>query len=477
MLAASPARAAEEYLDEAYKLYFKYHPAADRPPRTDFYPFPGPIIHAGEDLPICAEAKQAETYVREKRVGLRYLRHGQAGWVFSDQDFRTDYTLSPQSVEYFDRLNKALKAKGQKLIVFFGPPRGMLSLQHIDPAEIPKGYTATQAKQGYGAFIKQLESLGVTVVGVTEPPPGGADYFNTGDIHWTLEGARYSAGIVADTIRAAPGFSAIEKQDFQSEPVGYIKPGQGGYESSLGRICRMNIEIHTEQAWATTMKTEGEKATDASLFADTPFPAITALGTSYLAYDDRYNFVGTLKEKLHTDVYNAALTGGGFGGSALRYFASDEYRQHPPKVVLWEFIYTHNVNKQDSLDSFRQMIPAVEGPCDAKNAVASWSGDIAAATTDFLDKARGIPLKNTYLYMEVTGPTERQLNLQILYSDGNADDLDMTRSTRIGNNGKYYLELADNTPAPALYFRLATDKAKGHLDARLCRYAPGAGRP
>jgi alginate biosynthesis protein AlgX len=154
----------------------------------------------------------------------------------------------------------------------------------------------------------------------------------------------------------------------------------------------------------------------------------------------------------------------------LRYYASDEYRAHPPKIVVWEFLPQHNVNSDENEAAFRQMIPAISGACDDKTALARWSGQIAATETKVLGDIKNQPLQNTFLYIEATDPVERNLRAEILYADGNADQIDLTRSTRMTNNGKYYLELGRDVSAPALHVRVLTDKPEGRLTARLCPY-------
>lgn len=462
-LVASSAARADEYLDKGFRLYFKYHPPAGERPPHDFYPNPGPVIHAGDDIPVCAEAATDAAYAQEKRRGMRYLLHGRDGWLFATNNFRTDFTASPQEMEYFTRLNAALESKGQKLVVFFGPPRAMLESAHFDPAAVPQGYTTEKARAGYEAFQAQLAGAGITAAGVADTP-SGADYFHAADVHWTKEGAEVAAKAVASVIKGLPAYGDIPRQDYETEETGFAAPAHGLYEDAMQRVCKVNIELQSDRLWATVPVSSGD------LLGDAAFPGITALGTSFSAADDRYVFVGALKRLLHADIYNAALTAGGFGGSAYRYFASDEYHEHPPKIVLWEFLAQHNYNSPESRDAFRQMIPAVYGPCAEKDALAAYSGAAASSKITFFEKGKQ-PLKHAYLTFSLTDPAERELRLQILYADGNADDVKLTRSTLLPNNGRYYLDLS--SAAPALYFRLVTNAPRGRLDARLCRYPGG----
>ena len=157
----------------------------------------------------------------------------------------------------------------------------------------------------------------------------------------------------------------------------------------------------------------------------------------------------------------------GFGSSSFRYYASDEYHDYPPKVIVWEFLPQHNHNGEDTSKSFRQMIPAIYGACKPEDALATYEGEITQLEFDILADMKNKPLKDTYIYMEVHNPEERNLKLEILYADGEADDVNLTRNTRIANNGKYYFEPSDRKP---LFFHVVTDKAEGQISARICSY-------
>ena len=467
VLFPSPAKSEKNYINEAYQLYFKWHPPKEIS-RNDLYPYPGHLIRRGEDRLICANAKKTESYARFK--GKKILLHGKDGWLFTTTDFQQNFPLTPKALDYFIRLNKQLVARGQTLIIFFAPPRAMLEGKHIDYKDMPAGYTTEKAKKNYRNFLRQINDAGVITIGISEIP-SGLDYFQEGDLHWSLAGVDYTARRLASVIRKIPSYNTIAKHDFQSKITGLRPPVRGGFEDALQKICKINIQAHSFPQWATTRKTSNTKTkTVDDLLGDTNFPEITVLGTSYTAQDNNFNFVGSLKHHLKTDIYNAAFTGGGFGGASYRYYASDEYHAHPPKIILWEFLAQHNYNNTLSETDFRQMIPAIQGACSEKEAIAKYSGNITNTTTEIFEKTKNMPMKNTYLYLEVTNPVKRNLQIKILYADGNADDVDLSRSTFIANNGKYYLEMGGVTDKPAIFFHIETNKPQGHLIARLCRY-------
>jgi alginate biosynthesis protein AlgX len=460
---AGPSAAA---MDFGYQKYLRFHPPQDKPLKLNLYPYGGPIIPTGSDIPVCAAAHTAEAYAKKR--DLRYVTHGLDGWLFRTIDFRTDFAAAPQTIKYFTRLNSTLAAHGQTLIVAIQPPRAMVSAKHIDPAGKPKGYAPEKAHEGYEAFLKQIQQAGIRTVDLSNVAPD-ITYFAKGDFHWAPAGSGDSAKKVAAALQDIPAYAHIDKQDFISEISGIDAAERGALEEFIQQTCQINLELTTKPVWATHAKETGASAAK-SLLGDTAFPAMTVVGTSNSAEDDKFNFVGALKQYSHADIYNAALTGGGFSSSSYRYYASDEYHAHPPKIIIWEFLPQHNYNNTESMNGFRQMIPAVYGACSKEDALAEYSGDIKQTQTEFFSRIRNISLKDTYLFLDVKDPLERDLRVEILYSNGDADQTELTRSTRIKNNGKYYLELGNDVDTNALFFHLITDKPQGHVTARLCHY-------
>jgi alginate biosynthesis protein AlgX len=372
-------------------------------------------------------------------------------------------------MKYFTRLNSALAAHGQTLVVAFQPPRGMVSAKHIDPSSRPKDYTPEKAHEGYEAFLQQLQQAGIKTVDLSNPA-SDITYFAKGDFHWAPAGSGDSAKKIAAALQDIPAYAHVDKQDFVSEVAGIEAAERGALEEFIQQTCQINLELTTKPVWTTHAKETDAAAAAKSLLGDVSFPAMTVVGTSNSAEDDKFNFVGALKHYARADIYNAALTGGGFSSSSYRYYASDEYHANPPKIIIWEFLPQHNYNNTESMNGFRQMIPAVSGACSKDNALAEYSGDIKQAQTEFFNRVKNISLKDTYLFLDVKNPLERDLRVEILYTNGDADQVELSRTTRIKNNGKYYLELGNDVDNNALYFHLITDKPQGQVTARLCKY-------
>jgi alginate biosynthesis protein AlgX len=465
LLCASASRAETAISDGAtsygFETYFRHHPPKERMASRNPYPFPGPVIAPGKDIPVCAAARSEAAYASPGMGDMRYVLHGRDGWLFRTSDFRTDFSASPETIKYFDRLNRTLVARGQTLIVALQPPRALMAFQHTDPAAAPKDYSPEKARAGYRDFIAQLAKAGIKVVDLSAAPEN-ADYFERADFHWSSAGAAWSAERVARTVRELPVYSTLPRQKFQTSVTGLAAPSRGTLAEFVQQTCGVNIQMTSAPIRTTVPQARQQAKT-------TAFPGITLLGTGNSANDQKFGFAGRLKALLETDIYNAAVAGGSAGLSPYIYLASDEYRQHPPKVIIWELPSNYNYNSTLSHAGFRQVLSAIDGGCGDKTAVARWSGNLDAHQTSIFDGIQKIPLQDTYLYVEASGVMPGPLKAEILYGDGEADEIDMTGSrSRTGN--RYYLELR-GAAAPAQFVHLSGQSPGASLVARLCRSA------
>jgi alginate biosynthesis protein AlgX len=266
-------------------------------------------------------------------------------------------------------------------------------------------------------------------------------------------------------VKDLPAYDDMPEGKFESRITGLGPADRGAFEEFIQNVCKVNIALTSEPYWQST----GSAGGAADLLGDAAAPLITLLGTSNSSEEHKFNFAGFLRQNLGVDIYNAAVLGGGFGSSSFRYYASDEYRNQPPKVVVWEFLPQHNYNNAESLASLRQMIPAIYGACERTAALASYKGPIAGEKADVFDKLPGDKIRNAYLYLHLADPADRAFRIEILYGNGDADQVELTRSTRAANNGKYFLEI-DRDNERILSAKIITAPGRGMLDALLCPY-------
>jgi alginate biosynthesis protein AlgX len=444
-ISAPHAETTDGAMGYGFKTYFRHHPPRERIPAQNLYPFPGPVIGAGQDIPVC-DAARADVI------------HGQKGWLFRPADFRMDFAATSATIGYFDRLRRTLAAKGQALVVVLPPPRGMAAFSHVDPAAMPNGYSADEARKKYRGFIDQIRKAGIAAADLSEAP---ANYYSSGDFHWTPEGAAWTAAAVAQEVKKLPAYGGLRKQKFKTAVAGLAPPRRGALEEAVQHACGVNIRM-TAGPVLTTVAENSAKGGNAA------FAGIALLGTGNAAEDERYGFAGALKRALSAEIYNAAAATGDATLAPYGYFSSDAYRRHPPKIIIWELAAGHNYNNPASHAAFRQMLSAIDGGCSDKAALARWSGNLEASETNIFEGLEKTPLAGKYLYLEASGVSPESLRAEILYGDGAADEINMAASPPAAGTRRYYLSLGDTTAAPARYFHVLSEKPGGSLTARLC---------
>ncbi|MCB1783652.1 MAG: hypothetical protein KDI13_06610 [Alphaproteobacteria bacterium] len=447
------------------------------------------------DVYGCSPLMDPDIYKGSHKI-LKFIYPGKDGFLFRSADFRTDFSIPDKTLFYMKQVNARLKRKGVDLVVIVQPPRAVQMTDYLDPAHIPEGYDPDVAKRNFKGFLQKLNSEGITAVDLTNPPKD-VRYFFKGDPHWRREGAQWSAEKVAEVVRQNPKYKDIPKEEFAIEITWWLESEKGEFDEFVEGACNVTWPPDRRPMWATTSLTN-DVSSD-SLFGDVTYPDIAIVGTSNTAHEEDFNFAGSLKQALHADVRNRALSAGGFSGASLVYYATDEFQEHPPKVLLWEFLAHHDYNDYVGL---RQMLPAIDGVCKSEDALAEtevkitpshWvaqkmAQDAAAANAygpmqkakskkplvyDFtvfrnLDDKK-ILGKGSYLYMEVTNPEIRVLHAGILYTDGEADQVDLSRSLRVDNNGKYYLLFNPDIDKDVAMVQIETDKMVGDVKARICK--------
>ena len=163
----------------------------------------------------------------------------------------------------------------------------------------------------------------------------GQQVFLRTDTHWTPEGAQVAAQTLAKTIADKAPLSG-EPQNFVTEPAEKVThKGDLRLFLPLDPLFENLMPAQEPLQKRNTVAAQDQPAGDDALFANTEVP-VALIGTSYSA-NPNWNFVGALKEALHSDVVNYAEDGHGPILPMLSYLKSDAFKNSPPQVLIWEF--------------------------------------------------------------------------------------------------------------------------------------------
>lgn len=279
-----------------------------------------PLAARAEGL-LCPALERKENY--KNWQSYRYLVEGRDGWVFRTlADFKSVFKTNHKSDGQLQAFNNALKDRGVHLVIAMLPTRGMMHGDQIYRDD----FNRLKAMEAYKALALHIRTLGLSVAEVDHFDIPG--YFYKRDHHWTPVGALDMAGRVAAIAKESGDRLPYIK--FTTEAQGTIEH-KGTFTKVSEEVCKAPLPPEKTPKYITSGGPD-------DLLGDMPEPRAVLVGTSNSVNDAAHaNFEGFLKQSLNADVLNFSVSGGGADEAMLKYLVSDNFRNHPPVLLIWEF--------------------------------------------------------------------------------------------------------------------------------------------
>lgn len=434
-----------------------------------------PVVRTEEQLvreTVCAAMQKDETYKPKSMSVYKKIVSGSDGWVFrTGTDFRTDFSLHPQTAKYMKRLQNVFAAQGITFMYLVPPTRGLANGEHAtgdDLESVNFRKNRDKAQASYHAMLQSLTKDGVNVVGFADLD-SGKDYFYKRDHHWNPDGAKLAAERTAAFLKTKPVYETLKKTAYVTKDKGAFDYA-GPFGEIIQPICKLFLMAEQTHKFETELAaTSGDGA---ALFDDKGFPEVVLIGTSNSASDPSVaNFEGFLKEALGTDIYNASIVGAGIDAPILGYLNSDAYEQHKPKVVIWEIPGYYDMNVFHSR-IFRQAIPAVVNDCPGKAVAENKIAELKGTEEIVLSGLGGknVSGSNYYLTLNFSTKVKQPVTIALNYRNW-TDDYKASRPPRYPYDGEYFMLLKDTKSGPLEKVTLKLpDEVKGtSLEVRVCK--------
>lgn len=300
-------------------------------------------------------AKAAETHYDEefpiKRLGTnlwaaldyKLFNEGRPGvvlgkdqWLYTDEEFdavANGEQNEADNLAIIQGVGDALKAQGTQLILAIIPAKTRLYPEHIGDNK-----PATLHTDLYQQFHAQAAQAGLVAPDLLAPLQGAKQHgqvFLRTDTHWTPMGAEVVAKQLGEVV--------AQQTPLSGEPEKFVTQAKetAPYKGDLTNFLPLdplfsNLLPQPDQLQQrSTDPVATEAQGDDALFADSDV-AVGLVGTSYSA-NPNWNFVGALKQALHSDVVNYAEDGHGPILPMLKYLQTDAFKSSPPQVLIWEF--------------------------------------------------------------------------------------------------------------------------------------------
>lgn len=389
---------------------------------------------------LCPQAQDPARYDTKFLNSFKTLVQGRDGWLFrSEADLLMNFGITAEGLQRLVRFRDALRTRGTELLIMVQPSRGLMHADKIADARV--AYDVDVARASYLRLLSDLRGAGIVV------PPlerlvqqrTAEPYFWRTDHHWTPQGTRLTAQLVAEAVHAMPQYAQIPHQAFVTRREGVL--GRlGTLDNAAGRICGFGAARQYEPRFVT----EPAGGEGGDLFGDESLPRITLVGTSNSG--PIYNFSGFLSEAIGADVLNASVIGGGMDAAMLSYLVSEEFRQNPPRILIWELQHFHDLG--DPM-FHRQAMPMMGGGCDGKPAVLDREVTLREGTNEVLfnggGAVRSLRSRDYVLDVQFSDPEIREFRGVVWYTSGNKDSLRLEHSARAPSlNGRFVSALRDD---------------------------------
>lgn len=260
--------------------------------------------------------------------GRRGVIVGTDGWLFSAEEFEKPEGFQDNinaNLAYIAAVRDTLAAQKINLFVIPVPSKARIYREHLGRYEFPAHWTMQYEKMA--AFLGKNKIPHADLLPVFQKSPGKDALFLKTDTHWSPEGARRAAQVVAARITADLPYLSFDTQAFRMVPG-----DEESHEGDLMRFIGKNAAPGLVPDHVRRFTLDAPESDD--LFGARDF-AVVLVGTSFSA-EKKWSFVNFLKSAMQTDILNRADQGLGPFEVMQSYLKSENFKNSPPRLVLWE---------------------------------------------------------------------------------------------------------------------------------------------
>lgn len=416
---------------------------------------------AQQNLTLCPEALRESSYAPSDTWAM--LAHqGQNGWLFGRGDFSEGVSSLGYSKAAMQALQDAFKREGIQLVMVDVPSRLVLSQKHLDASNLQRYFSADNIRYNYADLHDQFTELGIIAPNLMEDglqfEASKGPYFQATDHHWTTAATKHVAELIAAEIKKLPSYSTFKKTEYTLESK--VLSNNGSYARMANNICKTQFPDEMITSYTAVPKSSGD------LFAEED-PDVVLVGTSF-SHRREYTTDDTLPEvlkyELQTDVLNGAVEGGGSFGGMEAYLMSDSYKQHKPKVIVWENNFY--MGELGNLWAMSRMVALARGGCSNEvlwQGTGTLSRNLRIELPENVQVTTDSAIKIKFSDLKIT---DFQMNLEFSVGSQNTQH---SRTWRIPNNGEFQMQLPRPGTLEALQLNLYRGDVSGTYQVTVCK--------
>lgn len=253
---------------------------------------------------------------------------GRDGWLFTAEDFQNDADFEPRfnaAIDQVAHVNAVLAAQGIKLLIVALPDKAEVYHDKLGFAR------SERVAMRHRHFVRDVQSTGAAIVdGFAALQAGRAqqETFQRDDTHWSSFGAKMVAAQIADRIQTYD-------LDLSHAEVTTTYTGSQPHDGDLLQFTDTGMwRAFVGPDQSTIAQYETTVVSSGGLFGDAAVE-VALVGTSYSARTE-WHFVDHLQTALQSEVVSFATAGEGPFAPMSEMLNADEFKENPPKIVIWE---------------------------------------------------------------------------------------------------------------------------------------------
>lgn len=386
------------------------------------------------------------------------MYQGYDGWFFFRFDLEEHFSIFDQT-DFVVELSQALKTQGVSLVVMPIPARGVVRPNFIYPGDpTQRAFSSGEAEASYNNYVKTLRRAGVGIVDVLAAAKtfdaGGGQTFFKRDLHWTPEGtnavAQETAKVVEQVANHAlprTGMRVVRRPEND-------KLHRGAYLGDwLNKACGYLLPPELLKNYEVIYMEEVNGV-----------PETVLAGSSFSR--DRFDH-GFLGAALQSEVLNVSVGAGGAKLALESYLTGDDYANHKPEVIVWEWaVYTGSLGEA----SQRQLLGAAYGKCSGNAKKAERVVSAGDSLLMRLDQ-QILTASEHYINFSFDDLSILDVDATLSYQDGAEETLEFRRADRIAskNQGYYSATLADNNASLKAVKINLPNGGRGRVRVQICQ--------
>lgn len=285
---------------------------------------------------------------------------GTNGWLYTNEEFNVipkwkDAITS--NLKLVGWVHGELSRVGVPLLIVIVPEKAKVYPEFIGKHDRASAHEDLASRLVAAAELQKIPVVDLKSV-LIEGRKAGETFLRT-DTHWTPFGAELAAKAVKDRLQEL----GLTDRDAQASDYTTVRNGDQVHRGDLLSFLPLepmfkSLMPPVEMIQQVETVPAASLTSEMGLFDDAKLPEVALVGTSYSA-NKKWNFSGFLEDSLNEGVANYSQEGRGPFPPMMQFLSSEDFKEHKPRLVIWEIPERALLSKVD-LGPFQNLMEVYE---------------------------------------------------------------------------------------------------------------------